>query len=124
MNFNGGSTIIAYGTGSRISHCTTALWKDDELFIVQAQVIDNKYNKSGLRKITYDKWIQEITDIKKNWNVSWLPLDKKLSDKFDEKAAWDWFNQREGLAYGLQTVIMGWIDTPYDNYPPILDPEL
>jgi len=42
--------------------------------------------------------------------------------KFDEKAANDYFFQTEGLPYGYHNFLFGWLDTPEDNYPPLLAP--
>lgn len=44
--------------------------------------------------------------------------------KFNEKAAQEWFFQKEGLPYGYHNFIYGWIDTPYDNFPATLSAEL
>lgn len=40
---------------------------------------------------------------------------------FDEKAANDYFLSTEGYPYGFYNFLFGWIDTPYDNFPPLLD---
>jgi len=44
--------------------------------------------------------------------------------KFDQKKAEEWFWQTQGLPYGYHNFIYGWIDTPKDNYPPYMPPDL
>jgi len=50
-------------------------------------------------------------------------LKKEFAEKFDEKAALEWFKSVEGLPYGIHSYIWGWLDTPDHNYPPVLAPE-
>jgi hypothetical protein len=41
-----------------------------------------------------------------------LPLKKEYREKFDEKKAWDAFNNKYvGLPYGYSNFLFGWLDT-------------
>ena len=57
-------------------------------------------------------------------HVSWIPLKQELRDKFDEKAAQDFFYETDGLPYGYHNFIYGWINTAEDNWPPLLAKQL
>ena len=54
----------------------------------------------------------------------WFPLTEEARSKFDEQAARDYFFSMEGIPYGIENFIYGWIDTPRDNLPPLLADEL
>ena len=41
----------------------------------------------------------------------------------DVAKAWQFFNERKELDYGLSNIIFSWLDTPDGNYPPLLDSE-
>ena len=49
-----------------------------------------------------------------------MPLSQASVEKFNETAAWEFFNEKEGTPYGYYNFLFGWIDTPFDNYPPLL----
>lgn len=49
-----------------------------------------------------------------------MPLSPAARAKFNETAAHEFFNMTEGLPYGYHNFLFGWIDTPIDNYPPLL----
>ena len=55
--------------------------------------------------------------------MSWLPLRSDIREKFDEAAAQNFFFMTEGLPYGYHNFLYGWIDTPKDNWPPLLPNE-
>lgn len=55
-----------------------------------------------------------------DFHVTWMPLNNETSAKFNETAAVKFFNETEGLPYGYHNFLFGWIDTPTDNWPPIL----
>ena len=117
----GGSQLIAYGTGSHISHCTMAIWMDDgELYVVEstagAYYPDDVVQ--GIMKTKWDEWIQFQDDT--SCQVMHLPLKKELSEKFDRDAAQAYFDAHEGLPYGYHNFLYGWIDTPEGDWPPLL----
>ena len=45
-------------------------------------------------------------------------------EKFDEKAAQDFFFQTEGLPYGYHNFMYGWINSATGNWPPLMPNEL
>jgi hypothetical protein len=49
-----------------------------------------------------------------------MPLSAETRAKFNEDAARQFFLEAEGLPYGYHNFLYGWIDTPYDNWPPLL----
>ena len=59
-----------------------------------------------------------------DFNVAVLPLTQESRERFDLKKAEEFFKEMEGLPYGYHNFLFGWIDTPRDNYPPVLDPEV
>lgn len=54
-------------------------------------------------------------------NVAVLPLSEESRKKFNVTKAAEFFKQKEGLPYGYHNFLFGWIDTPKDNLPPLLD---
>lgn len=53
-----------------------------------------------------------------------LPLSKEMKAKYDEKASNDFFWKTAGHTYGYHNFIWGWIDTKFDNFPPLLNYKL
>jgi len=57
--------------------------------------------------------------------VTWLPIAEQYRNAFNATAAYEWFTSGiEGLPYGYHNFIFGWIDTPADNFPPLITGEL
>ena len=54
-------------------------------------------------------------------SVAVLPLSEESRAKFNVKKAVEFFKGAEGLPYGYHNFLFGWIDTPKDNLPPLLD---
>jgi len=54
-------------------------------------------------------------------NVAVLPLSEESRKKFDVKKAETFFKSMEGYPYGYHNFLMGWIDTPKQNLPSLLD---
>ena len=50
-----------------------------------------------------------------------MPLSEESRRNFDVPAAVKFFKQMEGFPYGYHNFLFGWIDTPSQNYPPLLD---
>jgi hypothetical protein len=109
-----------WGSGSYAAHCVMALRFDGDLYIVESQ--DAWYwPTAGLQRTPFKQWMKQAKEA--SFNVVWLPLSGKSLLKFDEKAAQEWFFKTEGLPYGYHNFLYGWIDTPYDNIPPLLPDE-
>jgi hypothetical protein len=54
-------------------------------------------------------------------NVAVLPLSEESRKKFNVTKAVEFFKISEGLPYGYHNFLFGWIDTPDQNFPPLLD---
>lgn len=52
-----------------------------------------------------------------------MPLRPDIAEKFDEKAAQEFFFMTEGLPYGYHNFLYGWVDTPSENWPPMIPNE-
>ena len=49
-----------------------------------------------------------------------MPLSEEAASKFNVADAQAFFYKTEGLPYGYHNFLFGWIDTPVDNWPPLL----
>jgi len=49
-----------------------------------------------------------------------MPLSPEKRAQFNEADAQKFFFATEGLPYGYHNFLFGWLDTPYDNFPPLL----
>lgn len=97
-----------------------ALRFDGELYIVESQ--DAWYWPThGIQRTPFKTWLKQAREA--SFNLVWLPLSGKSLLKFDEAAAQQFFFQTEGLPYGYHNFLYGWIDTPFDNLPPLLADE-
>ena len=117
--------IIMYGSGSRVGHSTMALWIEEdgkrELYIVESQ--DGWYwPVGGFQKNKFSQWMEWAENA--SFNIAVLPLKPEVRAKFNETAAYEWFKSVEGTPYGYHNFLFGWIDTPRDNFPPLLPPEI
>lgn len=109
-----------YGSGSHAGHSTMALRFDGELYVVESQ--DAWY--WPVKKIQRNKWSDWIQYAKNaDFHVAHMPLRADIRAKFNEKAAQDFFFETEGVPYGYHNFLFGWVDTPEDNWPPILPAE-
>ena len=54
-------------------------------------------------------------------NVAVLPLSEESRKKFNVTKAVEFFKSVEGLPYGYHNFLFGWIDTPDQNFPSLLD---
>jgi len=50
-----------------------------------------------------------------------LPLAPEWKAKWDEEKAYNWFKTVEGSPYGYANFLFGFIDTPNDNFPQVMD---
>ena len=120
IRLDGLDPIVMWGSGSYAAHCVMALRFDGDLYIVESQ--DAWYwPTAGLQRTPFKQWMKQAKEA--SFNVVWLPLSGKSLLKFDEKAAQEWFFKTVGLPYGYHNFLYGWIDTPYDNIPPLLPDE-
>lgn len=70
--------------------------------------------------------INEMT-IEKFWGgndgnaIIVLPLSPENRAKWDQQKAYDWFKSVEGSPYGFANFLFGFLDTPNDNFPQVMD---
>lgn len=104
MRLDGLDQMIMYSTGSHIGHTTVALRFDGELYVVESQDVWY-WPTSGLQRTLWADWIQQADNA--DFHVSWLPLRPDIAEKFDEKAAQEFFFMTEGLPYGYHNFLYG-----------------
>ena len=107
--------MIMMGTGSHIGHSAVAAWIDGELYVLESQ--DGPYWPTrGIQRTPFKKWVEQA-DISE-FNVAILPMREEYRKKFNESKAVEWFvNGIEGLPYGYEIFLWGWIDTVDSNMP-------
>jgi hypothetical protein len=93
---------------------------DGEIVVLESQ--DGWYwPKHGIQRNTWAQWKKWAKNA--GFNVAVLPLSAESRANFDVKKAEAWFKTMEGFPYGYHNFVFGWVDTPRDNFPPLLDPE-
>ena len=114
---DGVDPIIMYGSGTHSGHSVMALRFDDGLYIIESQ--DGWYwPRHGIQRNKFSQWIEWAKNA--DFHVVHMPLNAEARAKFNETAAREFFAQTEGLPYGYHNFLFGWIDTPVDNWPPLL----
>jgi hypothetical protein len=53
-----------------------------------------------------------------------MPLSDEKRAQWDNEKAVAFFEKTEGLPYGYHNFLYGWVDTPVDNWPPLLPSKL
>jgi len=101
------STLIAWGTGSHTTHTAVCLRINGTLYVLES-------NGEGIQKTPYKDWMNPASDV----IIALARLKPEIVQKFDSEAAVAWFSKVEGLPYGYENFIYGWIDTLNGNYPP------
>jgi len=120
FRLDGLDPLVMYGTGSHAGHSTMALRFDGELYVVESQ--DAWYwPVKSIQRNKFSDWIQYAANA--DFHVVHMPLSPASKAIFDEKAANDFFFETEGVPYGYHNFIFGWIDTPEENWPPLLPQE-
>lgn len=109
----GVASLISMGTGGRTSHVAICLHIDGELYVVESC-------GRGIVRTPYIQWMKVLGP---EYMVSILRLREDLQEIFNASAAAEFFKSVEGLPYGNENFIYGWIDTMNGNYPPPLNAE-
>ena len=114
--------MIMIGSGGHAGHCVVCAWKDNELYVLEAQ--DAFYwPRRGIQKNKWEDWIKWANLAE--FNVVHLPLREEYRNKLNAEKAWDWFeNEVEGLPYGYHNFLFSWIDTKNTSFPFIATNEL
>lgn len=116
--FDGIDNLIHFGSGSRVGHSTMALWKGDELWVVESQNA-NYWPKNNIQKHKWEDWYHWADNA--DYNVVILPLREDVHAKFDEKKAWEAFEKMEDHPYGFSNFVFGWVDLEKGNTPDVAD---
>jgi hypothetical protein len=117
MRLDGVDPIIMYGSGTHAGHSTMALRFDDGLYVVESQ--DGWYwPVHGIQRNKFSDWIKFAKNA--DFHVVHLPLSDAARATFNETAAREFFFETQGLPYGYHNFLFGWIDTPEQNWPPLL----
>ncbi len=115
MRLDGLNPMIAYGMGSTTGHTTTALWIDNELYVVESDVTSSYWPTDGIQKTPYKKWLQQAKEA--DYQVVHCPLNKKTRKLFNETKAVEFFNSVQGTEYGYLNFLFGWLDVGKLNFP-------
>ena len=116
--FDGIDNMIHIGSGSRAGHTAIAMWKDDELYIVESQNAAY-WPVLGVQKTPWDEWMKLAHNA--DYNVVLLPMKEEFAAKFDVEKAWAWFDHVVGLDYGFHNFLFVWLDAPTKNLPYFID---
>lgn len=115
MRLDGLLPMEGLGMGSGTGHMATALWIDNELYIVESTDKTNYWPFHGIQKNKWFDWMSLAYEA--NYIVEYLPLSDEQLQFFDEKKAVKWFKKVEGMPYGYNNYLFCWLDTLEDNYP-------
>jgi hypothetical protein len=113
IRLDGLDPMLAWAMGSTTGHTTVAMWIDGDLYICESTAAGAYWPLSGIQKTPYAEWLQMAQDA--DYNVVYMPLEEGV--ELDEDSAVAFFKQWEGVDYGYQAMLWGWIDTVKDNYP-------
>eukprot|EP01101_Sappina_pedata_P000611 TRINITY_DN10808_c0_g1_i1.p1 TRINITY_DN10808_c0_g1~~TRINITY_DN10808_c0_g1_i1.p1 ORF type:complete len:556 (+),score=249.71 TRINITY_DN10808_c0_g1_i1:125-1792(+) len=107
--------MIVWGQGGTTGHTTVALEIDGELNICESTVTDVYWPTDGVQCTPWPKWLDQARNA--SFNFVHVPLSPQMKAKFNVTAAVDFFKSVEGLPYGYNNFLFGWLDTTEDNYP-------
>lgn len=114
--------MIMWGTGSFSGHTGIALRIDGELFICES-TDENPFGESywpepyGIIRTPYKKWIQQAEDAGYMVTILRLSPENQLTFDSNLKEVIDAFKTLEGLSYGKNNFLFGWLDHEKDNFP-------
>lgn len=116
LRLDGLDPLISWGTMSYLGHTATILEIDGVMYVVESQEKSNYWPKDFIQKTELKEWFSLAE--KADYNVIHIPLKDELSNKLHvnlDKVQY-WFRSVEGIRYGFQNFLFGWIDGP-DNFP-------
>ena len=115
IRLDGIDPLLAWAMGATNGHVTTAMWIDGELFVCESTIADSYWPTDYVQRTPYRQWIQQAIDA--DMNVIYAPLNEAARKNYNETAAAAFFKNVEGIDYGFQTIIWGWLDTARENFP-------
>ena len=121
FRFDGFDTAYQVMSGSRIGQTAIALWRDNELYIVETQFADHWTDK-GVQAHLWEDWLALARDA--SYNLVLLPLKDEYQSKFNQEAVWSWYEQNKNIGYGNNNTIYAWLDTVGKNLPEFLNTDL
>lgn len=109
--------MIGWGEGSNVGHSTIAIRQptSGELFVCESTVEDGYWPTDGIQCHPWSEWVQMATAAQ--FNAVLVPLSNASRANFNTQAALDFFNSVEGVEYGYQVFLYGWLDTASNNFP-------
>ena len=119
--------IIMWGTGSLVGHNAIILEINNTKYVCES-TDNNPFGKSywpppyGIIKTPINKWLN--LSYKAKFLVTHLKLREKYRKLFNKDKAINSFLNYEGLPYGYQNFLYGWIDTQENNFPERLNSNL
>ncbi|XP_023336294.1 uncharacterized protein LOC111707424 isoform X2 [Eurytemora carolleeae] len=115
MRLDGLDPMIAWAMGAATGHTGIALWRNETLYICESNAKSAYWPVNGIQCNLYKDWIEYGR--RNGYNVVWVPLKEEIKSKFDSDLAWDLIETWYGIDYGYEVVLMGLLDTMYDNMP-------
>jgi len=117
VRLDGLDPMLGWAMGSTTGHTTIALRDANTgvLYVCESTAKSSYWDTNGIQCTPYDTWFDKAKAA--SYNVVHLPLAPEYRAAFNETAAWNWFRTVEGLDYGYETLLWGWVDTVSDNYP-------
>jgi hypothetical protein len=112
---DGSYSMMAWVMGATNGHVATAMWIDGALYVCESTTADAYWPTDGIQKTPYKQWMQQNIDAR--MLVIWAPLNEQMRKAYNESTAIEFFRANEGLDYGFQTLLWGWLDTERNNYP-------
>jgi hypothetical protein len=124
--FDGLDPLIMLGTLGRTGHSAVALWGYSSsgartLYVLESTDAD-PFGPAywpppyGIRLTEYNEWVALAQNA--SYHVHLLPLRSDLAARFNETAAWSFFNGVQGMPYGYHNMLYSWADTsPMQNMP-------
>jgi hypothetical protein len=107
--------MIGWGEGDTVGHSTVALWINGELNVCESTTKDAYWPTNGIQCHKYAEWIDLC--VQAGHNVVLVPLAPSFASAFDQSKAYDFFLANQGLDYGFQVFLFGWLDTASQNFP-------
>ncbi|KAK2962350.1 hypothetical protein BLNAU_2593 [Blattamonas nauphoetae] len=119
---SGESLLRWYVTSSPVAHVAIAVREEtddgcSELFVCESSAAPLRLKESeqtGFRKVPFAAWLDALH--RDGYSVSWLPLQKTLSQNFDSQRAMDWFNKNIQPVHN-ETRLFAFLDNPQSDFP-------
>ncbi|KNC48861.1 uncharacterized protein AMSG_04606 [Thecamonas trahens ATCC 50062] len=134
IRLDGLDPMIAWGMGSLLTGHTVAVWKPSVpttvngvtyppgVYITESQTKSHYWPVNLIQINPIDKWIEMAHAA--SYNVVHLPLKPAVRAALNESAMAAYLDEVVGTVYGFANFLVGWIDSPDDNYPEPLSLQL